>query len=46
MELSAVGDIQELFLEYVPIQNKYDEMGYWNFNSQYYIKVKNTSSAI
>ena len=40
IELSAVGDIQELFLKYVPIQSKFDEMGYWNFNPPYYINMK------
>ena len=32
IELSAVGDIQAPVLGYVPIQSKFDEMGYWNFN--------------
>ena len=28
IELSAVGDIQARFLGYVPIQSKFDKMGY------------------
>ena len=43
IELSAVGDVQAPFLGYVPIQSKFDEMGYWNFNPPYYIKVKEHS---
>ena len=43
IELSAVGDIQAPFLGYVSIQSKFDEMGYWNFNPPYYIKVKEHS---
>ena len=39
IELSAVGDIQAPILGYVPIQSKFDEIGYWNFNPPYYIKV-------
>ena len=43
IELSAVGDIQAPFLKYVSIQNKFDEMGHWNFNPPYNIKVKEHS---
>ena len=43
IELSVVGDIEAQFLGYVPIQSKFDEMGYWNFKSLYYIKVKEHS---
>ena len=32
IELLAVGDIKAPFLKYVPIQSKFDEMGYWNIN--------------
>ena len=32
IELPSVGDIQAQFLEYVPIQSKFDEMEYCNFN--------------
>ena len=39
IELSAVGNIQAQFLEYVPIQRKFDKIGYWKFNSRYYIEV-------
>ena len=35
IELSAVGDIQAPILGYVPIQSKFDKMGYWNFNLPY-----------
>ena len=40
IEFSAVGDIQAPFLEYVPIQSKFDEMEYWNVNPPYYINIK------
>ena len=43
IEISAVGDIHSPFLGHVPIQSKFDEMGYWNFNPPYYIKVKKHS---
>ena len=39
IELSAVGDIQAPFSEYILIQSKFDKMGYWNFTTQYYIIV-------
>ena len=35
IEISAVGDIHSPFLGHVPIQSKFDEMGYWNFNPPY-----------
>ena len=35
IKYSAVGDIQALFLGYVPILSKFDKMGYWNFNPPY-----------
>ena len=40
---SVVGDIQAPLLGYVPILSMFDEMGYWNFNPQYYLKVKEHS---
>ena len=43
IELSAVGTIQGPFLGYVPIQSKFDELGYWNFTPPYDIKVKEHS---
>ena len=35
-----MGDTQTPSLRYLPIQSKYDKMGYCIFNSPYYIKVK------
>ena len=40
IELSAVGDTQAPILGYLLIQSKFDEMGYWNFNSPYNIEIK------
>ena len=40
VELSAVGDTQAPCLEYLPIQSKMNEMGYWLLHPPYYIKIK------
>ena len=39
----AVGDIQKPCLKYLPIQSKFDKIGYWNFNTPYSMKVNKHS---
>jgi len=39
-EYVLVGDTQTPMLGYLPVQSKWGERSYWNFNPAYYIRVK------